>query len=159
MEAPNQFPRSVLISAAILLGLTVTLAVGFRLTDQTPAAVVPKTENPVLTRSLRFEDRNGSVVVYEVSGNTETIIEVVESGNDGFLRSVMRGLARARRAEGVGADVPFQLSQRADGALFLEDPATDRHIYLRAFGVTNEQAFARLLTAQPEEALLADNDD
>ena len=42
---------------------------------------------------------------------------------------------------------PFRLTRYADGRLALDDPSTGAHVELRAFGPTNEAAFARLLPA------------
>jgi putative photosynthetic complex assembly protein len=68
-------------------------------------------------------------------------------GTNGFVRGVLRGLARERRLNDVGAQPPFQLTRWSDGRLSLDDPATGRRIDLVAFGPTNAGAFAQLLTA------------
>jgi putative photosynthetic complex assembly protein len=60
----------------------------------------------------------------------------------------MRGMARERRMNGIGPALPFELTQWANGALTLRDPATGRAIELGSFGATNRAAFARFL--QPE---------
>jgi putative photosynthetic complex assembly protein len=57
----------------------------------------------------------------------------------------MRGLARERRRQGVGADIPFQLIGRSDGRLTLVDPGTGRRVDLESFGPTNAAVFARLM--------------
>ena len=72
---------------------------------------------------------------------------VLPPGSNGFIRGVMRGLARERMLHGIDAAPPFRLIRWADGRLSLEDTATGRLIDLAAFGPTNAQAFARLLTA------------
>jgi len=97
---------------------------------------------PVLEAvDLVFADRaDGAVVVS--GGGTETVLD---PGTNGFVRGVLRGLARDRRARGIGADEPFRLMRRADGRLALEDPATGRVLDLSAFGPTNTEAFARLM--------------
>ena len=56
-------------------------------------------------------------------------------------------MARTRKSEGVGPQDPFRLSAWSDGRLTLDDPATARHIELQAFGSTNTEVFAQLLTA------------
>jgi putative photosynthetic complex assembly protein len=102
----------------------------------------------VETRALRFEDLpDGSVAV--IDPRTGARVETV-SGEQGFLRGVLRGLARERKRSGLGPEQPFELIGRADGRLTLSDPATGRLIDLESFGPTNAAVFARMLTAAPQ---------
>jgi putative photosynthetic complex assembly protein len=99
------------------------------------------------TRMLRFDDGpDGSIAVVDARTG-----EPVESfvGEQGFVRGVLRGLARERRSRGLGPEQPFELIGRADGRLTLHDPATGRLVDLESFGPTNAAVFARLLTAVP----------
>ena len=74
------------------------------------------------------------------------IVSVIEPGQQtGFIRGVMRGLARDRRSRGIGNAPPFNLTLWRDGELSLTDSATRRSIELTAFGSTNRAAFAALL--------------
>ncbi|HPB76430.1 MAG TPA: photosynthetic complex assembly protein PuhC [Chromatiaceae bacterium] len=137
------FPRGALIGAAALIGfslLAVTLA--------RFAGLGPVTEPmaPVVqSRELRFADRaDGAVLVYDRQG--DEVVDLVPPGSGGFVRGVLRALARERRLQGDGASTPFRLSRLADGRLTLEDLATGRVIDLKAFGHTNEGAFAQLLS-------------
>ena len=137
------FPRGALIGAAALIGfslLAVTLA--------RFAGLGPVTEPmaPVVQyRELRFADRaDGAVLVYDRQG--DEVVDLVPPGSGGFVRGVLRALARERRLQGDGASTPFRLSRLADGRLTLEDLATGRVIDLKAFGHTNEGAFAQLLS-------------
>lgn len=138
-DAP--FPRAPLLGAALLVGLAL-LAVAFvRITGlgatHTPDAAA------VVVRDFRFEDRSdGSVAVIDASNGWQ--VEVV-TGANGFLRGTLRGLARERKRQGVGAEQPFRLTGRADGRLTLEDPATGRRVDLESFGPTNAAVFARML--------------
>jgi putative photosynthetic complex assembly protein len=52
---------------------------------------------------------------------------------------------RDRKKLALGPEMPFRLTLWHDGRLVLDDPATGRHVDLRAFGTTNRNAFARLL--------------
>ncbi len=102
----------------------------------------------VETRALRFEDLpDGSIAVIDPRSGTR--IETV-SGEQGFLRGVLRGLARERKRNELGSEQPFELIGRADGRLTLRDPATGRLVDLESFGPTNAAVFARLLTAAPQ---------
>jgi len=95
------------------------------------------------SRELRFEDRpDGSIAVFDARDHV--LIETVR-GEAGFVRGALRGLARERRREGIGAQPPFTLVARADGRLTLIDPSTGRRVDLESFGPTNAAEFARLL--------------
>ena len=61
-------------------------------------------------------------------------------------RSIMRGLARDRRARGIGEAPSFNLTLWRDGELSLTDSATHRSIEMTAFGPANRAAFAALLS-------------
>lgn len=138
------FPRGALVAASALIGLTIVAAGTGRLSGigvtRMPAAT------PVHTRALHFADRHdGAVVVSDADGRT---VAVLDPGTNGFARGVMRGLARARKLEDIGAEPPFVLTRWADGRLSLEDPTTKHQINLEAFGATNSAVFARLLTGE-----------
>jgi putative photosynthetic complex assembly protein len=84
--------------------------------------------------------------VREVSGSgEERFVHEVPSGEGGFIRGVLRSLARARNAQGIGSDHPFVLKQQATGTLLLEDPETGQRIDLQAFGPTNIGSFRTIL--------------
>lgn len=122
------------------------------------APAVAATAAPIASRDLRFEDRaDGAVTVHEAAGagtagsnGDDRLVAVLDPGTNGFIRGTLRGLARERRQrrEDIGRQaVPFRLARWADGRLTLEDRATGRVLDLNAFGHTNADAFARLLTA------------
>ena len=67
---------------------------------------------------------------------------------DGFLRSTLRGMTRARRAAGKNVDAAYAIKQTADGRLLLVDTVTDQRVDLWAFGPTNAAAFSRYLQTQ-----------
>lgn len=141
----ESFPRGALFGAATLISLTLLSAAAARVSGIGTTRMPDS--SPVESRELRFEDRqDGAVVVSEAA--TDRVVEVLPPGTNGFVRGTMRGLARERRRQDVGARQPFRLTRWADGRLSLEDPSTDRRIDLGAFGPTNVGAFAALLTAQ-----------
>jgi putative photosynthetic complex assembly protein len=140
----SALPRGVLAGAGLLLGLALITTVGARVsgigTTRMPGA------QTVTVVELRFLDRaDGAVVVQQAADGH--VIEVLPPGTNGFARGVLRGLARDRRLQHLGAGPPFRLVRWSDGRLSLEDPATGRHVNLEAFGPTNAQVFADLLVA------------
>lgn len=89
-------------------------------------------------KSVRVLDADSGAEVYRVTGEA------------GFIRGILRGLARERRRLGKSAEEPFELA-RDNGLLTLRDLATGEGIELTAFGHTNAGAFARMLI-EPELA-------
>ena len=97
-------------------------------------------------RDIRFEDRaDGTVAV--IAAEDGRVIETMSPGTNGFVRIVMRGLARDRYANGLDEGPPFTLTRWADGRLTISDTVTDRRIELTGFGKDNVNAFANLLVA------------
>jgi putative photosynthetic complex assembly protein len=139
-----------------MVALTLLLAGGARWSG------IGRTELPdaaiVDTRALWFADRpDGGIVVREAPGGA--LVAIVAPGTNGFLRGVLRGLARERRRDGIGDAVPFQLTRWSDGRLSLEDSTTGRTIALEVFGPTNSAAFIHLLDRNgPLQAALPDSD-
>ncbi len=101
---------------------------------------------PAVVRNLTFVDRgDGAVVVRDVkSGETVRVLIEGVPGN-GFVRGVMRGMARERRIRGVATEPPFNLTLWQNGTLSLTDTTTGRAIELGSFGPDNRAAFAALL--------------
>lgn len=141
-EEHEQVPRPFLFAAGGLVFLTLALIGLSQLTGYGDLAV-PDSE-PVAMRELRFEDRPSGVVAVHAVPDGQLLAEVA-SGEGGFLRGTLRALVRERRQHGVGDEVPFRLTQAADGTLSLADPATGRRIHLNAFGPTNAGVFASLI--------------
>lgn len=139
-----RIPRGVLLGAAALIGFALVSTTAARVsgtgTAEVPAAAGP----PAASLDLRFEDRADGGVTVRDAGSGE-IVDVLSPGTNGFVRGVMRALARERRAHEIGPSPAFRLSSFEDGRLSLEDPTTGRRIELTAFGPTNRDAFARLL--------------
>lgn len=95
--------------------------------------------------ALRFIDQpDGSIAVLD--GDSGRLVDRV-TGESGFVRGTLRGLARERKRSGIGAEQPFRLVAHADGRLTLLDPATGRRVDLESFGPTNARAFAHMLSA------------
>jgi putative photosynthetic complex assembly protein len=142
----EKFPKGALIAAGALIGfsLVATAAVRFeRLTAQSDVAAKPQVA-PVQSIDIRFVDEaDGSVSVRD--SRNGLVVTTLAPGTNGFVRSVMRGLAHERKRRGLDAGPPFRISQWAGGRLALEDTATGRLIDLDAFGDTNKDAFAQML--------------
>ena len=146
----DMLPRGTLIIAGALLAFAFTTTAAMRIAG-VPAAASPvalRAANgmvPVASRNLRFVDRgDGAVVIQDTDkGDTASVIEPDQQ--TGFIRGVMRGLARERRMRGIGDRPPFNLSLWRDGELSLTDSVTGRSIELTAFGLSNRGAFLALL--------------
>lgn len=146
----DMLPRGTLVIASSLVLFALAATTLVRVTGTPPSAspAALRAEGKielVATRDLRFLDRaDGSVLIEDTkTGGTAAVIEAGQE--TGFIRGVMRGLARERRSHGFGNEAPFTLSAWRDGELSLTDTATGRSIELTAFGSTNRAAFAALL--------------
>jgi len=137
------FPRAPLIGLFAMVGLSLAAAVAGRMTHT--AVVEQPTGSLVAARDLRFADgADGSVIITDARDGSP--VDVL-TGENGFIRGTLRGLARTRRSEGIGSEDAFHLASWSDGRLTLDDPATGRHLELQAFGSLNTEVFGRLLTA------------
>lgn len=149
----DMLPRGTLVIAGALLGFALSATAIVRIAHIPPAAspALMRQVNHIAaveTRSLRFTDRaDGAVVIEDVRNGG--LASVIEPGQQtGFIRGVMRGLARDRRSRGIGDRPPFDLTLYRDGELSLTDIATGRSIELTAFGSANRAAFAALLKSK-----------
>lgn len=144
-----RIPRSVLIGFGLLLAGVVTAVALFRFSGMEPLAQVPEPQHVVDQRELRFVDGGGGTVeVLEVrDGAADVLIQVIEPGDGGFIRGVLRSMARARRADGISDEQPFVLIHAANGTVLLEDPTTGQRIDLQAFGPASVEAFKALLAS------------
>jgi putative photosynthetic complex assembly protein len=139
--AANGLPRGALLGAGSMILTALLLVIGFRIAGQSPAK--PDASAIVASYEARFEDRaDGAVLIY--SEPADRLVHTLAPGTNGFVRGVLRGLARERRAEHIGATAPFKLTRWADGRLSLDDPSTNRHVDLEVFGPTNAGAFAAI---------------
>jgi putative photosynthetic complex assembly protein len=139
---PAADPRIPVLGAAALVVFAIVSVLAVNLFG----SVEPRPPEGLVveTRALNFVDgSDGSVIVRDAdSGRT---VRVLDPGTNGFVRGMLRGLARERRIAGAGEDAPFELLKLEDGQLRLADPATGHQIALRAFGETNAGVFADLL--------------
>lgn len=140
-------PRGALIAAGTLIALTIGAVAIFRIAGLEPAAQIANPDQTLAMRELRFADGdNGAVLVYEWDADQpDRVIHEVPSGEGGFIRGVLRSMARARRASGIGPEHPFVLKLQTNGTVLLEDPQTEQRIDLQAFGPTNIESFRAML--------------
>lgn len=150
----NTVPRPALIMAGALVGLSLVLtgAVSLGLLDR---EAVPGVERaaaavaPAKSRDLRFADgADGTVRITDAA--TGELVKLVEqeTQSGGFIRGVLRGLARDRKMRGIGAEPPFTLTLWQDGSLSLSDSATGREVELGGFGGDNRAVFVALLEGE-----------
>lgn len=146
----DMLPRGTLVLAGAMALFALGSVTFVRIAHLPPAAspvAMRAAEHiaPVASRDLRFLDRGDGAVVIE-DARTGGIASIIKPGEKtGFIRGVMRGLARERRSRGIGDAPPFNLTLWRDGELSLTDSATGRAIELTAFGTTNRASFVVLL--------------
>jgi putative photosynthetic complex assembly protein len=99
-------------------------------------------------RELQFRDLAGGDIAAMDHRTGQQVARF--TGEQGFLRSALRALARERHRESLSADAPFLLIGRTDGRLTLQDPSTRQRIDLESFGPTNAAVFAHLRLAGTE---------
>lgn len=141
-----------LAAASALVVFAIVAVSLFQLSDRGTSALL---EPAVQSVDLWFDDLDDGAVAVIDAGSGQ-IIDVVAPETNGFLRGALRSLARERRASNIGAEIPFSVRRTASGAIILHDPATGRVIDLRAFGPSNQEAFARFLNLSAEDQVADD---
>ena len=140
-------PRSFHPMALVLIGMALSTLVLVSLARWS-GTKVEQFDSPVTSsRSMRFEDTaSGAVAVLDPASGAEiTRFE----GEQGFVRGVLRAIARERKRRGVDHHLPLLLQAHADGSLTLDDPSTGERINLESFGTTQRATFAALQATQP----------
>jgi putative photosynthetic complex assembly protein len=143
-------PRAAVVGACTFVLMTLAGVTAARLAgmppEASPAAI--RTQERVAAvkmRDLQFADLpDGSLRVIDAA-NGQTAQMILAGSESGFVRGVMRGMARERKKAGATAVTPFRLTLWANGQLTLVDPATGRDVELSGFGDTNRAAFLGLL--------------
>lgn len=144
MSAHNDeigMPKGALLAAASVVLFALAIATTARLTgigvSKTPEAPVAQ------SRELRFsETEDGRLLVFEPGGTSP--VGVLGRDHHGFVRVVLKGLARERMLHETDRGSPVRLVSLTDGRRLVEDPTTGRSINLRAFGAGNAEAFTML---------------
>jgi len=147
----QSIPKPLLAMALALVGVSLLMTgavrAGLAPREAVPAIERSKSDVRALeTRHLRFLDQtDGSVLVEDADNDSQVSKVVGEANGGGFIRGVMRGLARERKMRGIGPEPAFALTRWSDGGISLSDSATGREIELGSFGPDNRKAFARFL--------------
>jgi len=137
-------PRGGLMAGAGLALFALAAVTASRLTGigdvrmSVPAAVE--------SRDLNFTDGQGGAVLV-LDHRDGHLIDTLAPGSNGFIRVVLRGLARERKLGDIGPQPPFRLARHVNGQLTLTDTSSGKQIDLDAFGSANVGAFARLMHA------------
>lgn len=140
------FPRGPLIAVATLLGFVILMISIARLTGA-KMELAPLTPE-VQAREIQFLDlTDGSLDVRDV--NTGVLIQTVQPGEGGFIRGILRSMARQRAGYKANITEPFHLARRESGDMTLRDPVTGIQLELRAYGASNAASFAQLMPAPP----------
>ena len=131
----------------VLFSLMLVASVRLGVVDPSPSANSLRAAAQIAAtqdRLLRFSDQpDGTVLVTDA--RTGAAVDSIGREDGGFVRGVMRGLARERRQHRIGSEPPFRLTRWSNGALSLTDPSTGRIVELDGFGHTNLASFKRLL--------------
>lgn len=141
VQEPVVSKKGVLAAAALVLFVLASVT-AVRLTGKGEVRMaLPAAAE---SRDFRFEDgKDGAVLVYDAG--SRQLVDTLSPGSNGFIRVVLRGLARERRLGDIGAQPPFRLTRFINGQLTLTDTSSGKQIDLAAFGSANTAAFARLM--------------
>lgn len=137
-------PRGGLIATGLIAGCII---VGLLVGRMEKVELAPPDARPTMMRDLRFVDRvDGAILV--IDAPSDRIVDVLPAGEEGFVRGLLRGLARERRRLDIDAEAPFRMVAWSDGRLSLEDTVTGHRAELMGtFGTDNTESALRLLHA------------
>jgi len=145
----ENIPRGVLIAAGVLIVFALAATYYARSTDV--GAVRLPTLQAYQTLRLHFTDKDdGGIAV--TNADDGALLVTLSPGSNGFLRSMVRGLARARSRGDIGAEPPFTLTRWTNGTMSLIDETTGRRVELDAFGATQAEVFANILRTAKAKA-------
>jgi putative photosynthetic complex assembly protein len=136
MQMQNYIALFIVSLLAVVILLIGNFVQSGKLEHQADANVVTK-------KTLHFRDLPSGAVAVIAADNGQMIAQV--EGQAGFVRGILRALARDRRIRQISSDDAFELISRADGRLTLIDLATNNRIDLESFGKDNAAKFAAFL--------------
>ena len=138
---PNKDP--LLPIAKVCMGVLLLLVVGIFIYKE---SVLHNRSNDsteiVASRELHFYDTSdGKILITDKNGVNISVV----GGEGGFMRAVMRSLAKDRITMGVGPEQPFKLVVNKKGLISIVDPVTGNKVDVSSFGQTNAEIFTNLL--------------
>ncbi|MFM7084457.1 MAG: photosynthetic complex assembly protein PuhC [Hyphomicrobium sp.] len=139
---PRQFPKAPLFGGAILIAWSLAFAALARWTDV--GATRLELSPQVQSIDLIFKDLPEGHIGITNAGTSKMIADL-HPGHSGFVRVVLRSLAKDRLVRNFGSEQPFRLSRLKDGSSTLTDMATGEVVTLTAFGAGNARAFEQFL--------------
>ena len=145
------FPKFALYAAGVVVALAIgAAAIGRYNAVQNP--VDPTTTLGAVQEfvDLKFSDEADGAVLVK-NADTSALVLKISPGEDAFIRAVLRSFVRERVALKISNETPFRLYRLVDTRLVIEDPVTKKRINLRAFGPTQQAAFARLLPTHTQK--------
>ena len=91
-------------------------------------------------------DPSGDVLVYD--GATNVLTRRVPAEHSGFLRGLLRVIARRRMIAHAPEDAPITVVRGVDGTIELSDPSSGLEVPVTSFGPTQVETIASLLVPQ-----------
>lgn len=144
-NGPERIPRPLLLSIGGLVLLTLAGVTAMRLAGVEPSAMPPaEALAEARTRVLLEEDPGGGVTVRDPA--TGAVVTRLEAGKDGFVRGMLRVLARTRMQHRADPAAPVELVRWPGGHLALLDPETGWRAELIGFGADNLEVFAQVMS-------------
>ena len=137
-------PAYILLAAAALLTFSIVSAM---LSYQTGIGRTTDAPAPYASRALKFE-RQTDNSMHVVDANTGSVLERLESADEGFIPGALRGLLFERRRHQKPADASFHLVAVPGEGIALIDKTTGLRVQLEAFGRQNARDIARFLSTR-----------
>ena len=136
IQMQNYIALFIASSLAVVVLVVANYVQSGKLEHQADAEVIAKT-------TLHFRDLPSGAVGVISAENGQMIAQV--QGQAGFVRGILRALARDRRIRQISSDDAFELVSHSDGRLTFRDLATNNRIDLESYGKDNAAEFAVFL--------------
>lgn len=139
----GNIPRPILLAIGGVVLLTLVLVGAVRLTG-TPPSAIPAVSAIQMSHLMVLQERPGGGVIIRDPQTGEIERELL-TGEDGFVRGVLRVLNRVRMQYGQPTTDPWRVTRWDNGRLSLDDPKSGWSMELTGFGPSNYATFAKLL--------------
>jgi putative photosynthetic complex assembly protein len=129
--------------AKVCIGFLMLLVIGIFLYRESGLHEQSRDDSPVVaSRELHFYDTSkGEILITDKNGIKISLV----GGEGGFMRAVVRGLAKERIALGIGPERSFRLVANKRGIISIIDPVTGSKVDVSSFGKANSEIFTKLL--------------